>query len=159
MENSALNKNPLMLIALLSGALIISALILQYGFNVIPCKMCWWQRYAHFAIFAASLFGLSQPTHARNATYLVMLSALGGLGVALWQFAAQHQWLPYPPTCTSDAAQALAGAADLIAAMNNQPPLVPCDKETFLFLGISLAGWNIPAMAAVLALAIPTIRK
>lgn len=148
------------LLASFGAVLIISAFILQHGFGVLPCKMCWWQRYAHWVIFGASLLGvlLPAPKFQRGLLGIITFAAAGGLAVALWQFAAQHQWLPYPATCTSEAAQALVGAADLMAAMNNQPP-VTCDKESFTLLGLSLAGWNIPAMLLVLALAYRQLKQ
>jgi len=31
--------------ALLLGGAYLS----QYGFGLVPCEMCWWQRYPHFA--------------------------------------------------------------------------------------------------------------
>lgn len=151
-------STPFALIAIFALGLSASGFILEYGFQVIPCPMCWWQRYAHWAIaaIAAVAFVYAQnrklkphcfiPMH-----YLIIVTALGGLAIALWQFAAQNGWLPYPASCTSESAQALANAADLLAALNNQPPvIVPCDKETFKLFGLSLAAWNIPSMLAVI---------
>jgi disulfide bond formation protein DsbB len=144
------------LIALFAAFLAASGFILQYGFHVIPCQMCWWQRYAHYTILAAALGGLwvsSQPNPPSMrvrafAGAIVGASALG-LSYAIWQFAAQQNLLPWPPSCKSEGAQLLSTAAELISVINNTP-IVPCDKENFTLLGLSLAAWNIPAMLATL---------
>lgn len=147
----------MLFIAILAGALTLSGFTLQYAFHVLPCQMCWWQRYAHWAILAAALVGLAAPKRQRPALIAIALAAAAGLAVAAWQFAAQHQWLPWPETCTSTGAALIAATADLLAAMNNTQ-IVPCDRETFTLLGLSLAGWNIPAMLLVLALAAKALK-
>lgn len=145
-----LRTHPFHLLALLGAGLVTTAFILQHGFGVLPCPMCWWQRYAHISILILALLGLAAPSLRRQLLLAIAATATVGLAIAIWQFAAQQHWLPYPPTCTSAAAQALSGAADLLAALNNQPPVIPCDKETFHLLGLSLAAWNIPTMLATL---------
>lgn len=139
-------KYPFYLLALMGAGLVGTAFILEHGFGVIPCPMCWWQRYAHMAILGLAILGIAVPKFTRPLLLAIAATAAAGLCVALWQFAAQQQWLPYPPTCTSAGAQALANAADLLAALNNQPKVIPCDKEAFHLFGLSLAGWNIPTM-------------
>lgn len=157
MVNFALNYR-LHLLALLGAGLVGTAFVLEYGFGVIPCPMCWWQRYAHMAILALALFGLATPKLTKPVLLTIAATATAGLCIAVWQFAAQQHWLPYPATCTSEAAQALANAADLLAAMNNQPKVIPCDTETFHLLGLSLAGWNIPTMLGTIAFSLYKIK-
>jgi len=140
-------------LALWSGFLVLSAQILQHGFGIVPCHMCLWQRYAHYAILAVALIGLLETPRPPTRPLLaaIILAALAGLAVALWQFAAQHNMLPWPPTCTGTGAQLVATSADLLATLNNTP-IVPCDQETFTLGGLSLAGWNIGAMLIAIAL-------
>lgn len=152
-------RQTLLLITAFAAALTLSAFVLENGFGVIPCKMCWWQRYAHWAVLALGAITLILPAKFTKAGFYAILAAsLTGLALAMWQFAAQQHWLPFPATCTSEGAQLLSATADLLAAMN-QTKIVPCDKETFTFLGLSLAAWNIPAMAFVVALSGLTLRK
>lgn len=144
------------LVALAAFAAILSAsgFVLEYGFNVLPCKMCWWQRYAHYAILAVSLLGLTlPPKHTLKSLYPIILISMAGLAIALWQFAAQQGWLPFPASCTSGGIPTYAAPDDLLAAMQTTK-VVPCDKETFTLLGLSLAAWNIPAMLFVVVLSV-----
>lgn len=146
---------------LLAFALVLTAsgFILEHSFNVIPCKMCWWQRYAHWAIGGFALVGLAiSNTHIRLTMALAIgAAALIGLYIALWQVAAQHNLLPFPPSCSGGGID-MADPSNLLAAMDSTK-IVPCDKETFKLLGLSLAAWNIPAMLLALATAILAGRK
>ena len=143
-----------LLITVFAALLSASGIILEYGFNVLPCHMCWWQRYMHYGILGLGLAGFIVPQkHATKIFMAIALAAVIGLGIALWQFAAQHGWLPFPASCTSGGMPTYASGEDLLAAMNTTK-VVPCDKENFTLLGLSLAGWNIPAMLLVIAMSI-----
>lgn len=151
-------RRVLLLLAALALVLSASGFVLEHGFGVIPCKMCWWQRYVHWAIFGLAALGLIRPHLARTMLSLVIMVAIVGLGIAAWQFAAQHGWLPFPPTCGADDSQTFAAGEDLLAALN-QTKIVPCDKENFKLLGLSLAGWNIPSMLLAMVLASLGLKK
>lgn len=143
----------LALIAIMAAFLSASGFILEYGFNVLPCPMCWWQRYAHYIILLMAVVGFYVPSIARYAKLGIVLAALCGLGVAMWQFAAQHAWLPFPASCSSTHVS-YSAAENLLAAMQ-ATKVIPCDKELFKLFGLSLAGWNIPNMMLVVWLACP----
>lgn len=158
-------RQTLFLMAAIAGLLTGSAFVLEHGFGVIPCQMCWWQRYAHWAVAGIASLGLLLPCkkHPLIPSYSLILLALlaaslTGLAIAAWQFAAQQHWLPFPATCTSEGAQLLSATADLLSAMN-QTKIVPCDKETFTVLGLSLAAWNIPAMALLVSFSLYGVNK
>lgn len=148
----------LLLLALFAALLSVSGFVLEYGFHVIPCKMCWWQRYAHWAILVLAMTGHTLPKYERPALIAIVLAALAGLVIAGWQFAAQHGWLPFPAACGADAAQTFSSADNLLNNLN-RVKIVPCDKETFTLLGLSLAGWNIPAMLAVGGAAVYPLKR
>lgn len=151
---------PLMLAGLMGVGLSVSAVVLEHGFNVLPCPMCWWQRYLHWAIAAAAGLGLmaaGRPQAVRGAAALVVAFSAAGFGIALWQFAAQHGWLPFPASCTGGD-EVLAQGADLLAAMQTTV-IIPCDRENFKLLGLSLAGWNLPAMLATGVLGLLALRR
>ncbi|MEA5097185.1 MAG: disulfide bond formation protein B [Burkholderiaceae bacterium] len=60
------------------------ALVLQHFFNIAPCPLCVLQRYAFLAIALFCLIG-ARFGDRRIATGLALLSALSGVGLALWQ--------------------------------------------------------------------------
>lgn len=155
---SILQKDwPALLLAGMLG-LILSAQILTRVFGVIPCPMCLWQRYIHMALAVLAAISLSPKTHRLTLPTIGTL-ALAGWAIAAWQFAAQHGLLPWPPSCGSTSAQSLVAQADDLLAAMQSTKVVPCDKETFTVLGLSLAGWNMPIMAATAALAATLFKK
>ena len=141
---------PRLFLLLLAGAMlgaIAVGFVLEYGFGVLPCKMCWWQRYAHMGIAALALVGAIRPS--KNMYLPIATVAGAGLAIASWQTAAQQGWLPFPPGCTADANAVMASASDLFASINSVK-IVPCDAETFTLLGLTLANYNILLMLAVI---------
>ncbi len=138
-------QNPrtcLVAIALAIAGVLGLGFVLEYGFGVRPCPMCWWQRYAHVAVILFAVVGAARwPLVGAGG---VTLAALGGASIAAWQVAAQQGWLPYPPSCTGGTELNVLGA-DLMAAMANTH-VIPCNLEGFKLLGLSLAAWNLPLM-------------
>jgi len=47
---SFIDSKPLAAIAAVAGIFTVSAFVLESGFGIRPCPMCWWQRYVHWAI-------------------------------------------------------------------------------------------------------------
>lgn len=145
------------LAVLLGGmvVLIIAAFVLEYGFGVLPCKMCWWQRYVHWAVAGLAAIGLmlKHPKAILAVAFAIGAAALVGLYIACWQYAAQHGWLPWPPSCTGEGLALATTGTDLLATIGDTR-VIPCDKETFTLLGLSLAGWNIPIMLGTALVAV-----
>lgn len=138
--------NPLGLakaLAFLVPALLLGgAYAFQYWGKLVPCEMCWWQRYPHMAALAFALAALLAgrlPDRGRSLVWLAALAIAvsGGLGVYhagvelhLWQGLTQ---------CS----QTLSGgsSADMLNSIM-AVPLVRCDEIQWSWLGISMAGWN-----------------
>ena len=91
----------LLSIFLLSAACVVGSLYIEYGMNLPPCLMCWWQRI--FLYPTALISGIAFSKNAKFseiADYVLGLSILGSL-VALYQH--------------------------LLQMMPTNPLLVPCD--------------------------------
>ncbi|MFZ2587528.1 MAG: disulfide bond formation protein B [Alphaproteobacteria bacterium] len=143
----------LALVAAYAVGLVLSAFVLEHGFGVIPCQMCMWQRYAHWGILGVGVAGVMFPKHAKLWAFGVAACALAGLYVAVWQSGAQVGLWSFPASCTGWGQTLANDAGNLLDAMAHTK-IVPCDKEQFRLLGLTLAMWNIPAMVAVLAVAV-----
>lgn len=125
---------------LLPLALLGGALGSQYLGGLVPCEMCWWQRYPHAA--AVVLAGLAFTAPAGRARALTMLAATaiaisGAIGV--YHAGVELGIFEGLTTCSTTASG--GSGADLLKAIVNAP-LVRCDQVQFAFLGISMAGWN-----------------
>jgi len=116
--------------ALLLGGAYLS----QYGFGLVPCEMCWWQRYAHFAALALALVSTVVPPKR-------LLIGLAGLAILVagliggYHAGVEYKWWEGLTTCSSTAAG--TSIEDILNA-----PLIRCDEAQWRLFGISLAGYN-----------------
>lgn len=132
------------------AALLGGAYIGQYVFHLVPCEMCWWQRYAHFAALGLALLGLVRPSW-RPMTWLAALAILVGGLLGAYHAGVEYGWWEGLTACTSETQ---LGDNPLDAIMN--APLIRCDQVQWSLLGISLAGFNflISVPAALLTFAL-----
>lgn len=119
-------------LALIAGAYTFQAL----GFA--PCKLCWWQRYPHFA--AILIGALALALGKRALAWLGALAALATSGIGVFHSGVERGLWDGPSTCTSGPVEGLS-AADLMDQIMNAP-LVRCDEIPWDIFGISMANLN-----------------
>ena len=118
--------------ALLLGGAYLS----EYGFGLVPCEMCWWQRYAHFAALGIALLStVAAPKRVWIA--LAGLAVLVSGAIGAFHAGVEYGWWEGLTACSTPT---LGGGDPLEAIMN--APLVRCDEVQWSLFGISLAGWN-----------------
>ncbi len=136
--------------ALLMGG----AYVAEYGFDLYPCEMCWWQRWPHFAALAlAALAFVAKPVRLWTVLAGVAILVSGAIGG--FHAGVEYGWWQGITACArivpSD-----PGSSALEAIMNT--PMVSCNEAQWRLLGISLAGFNflcsVVGGLAVLALAL-----
>ena len=116
-------------VALLGGAF-----IGEYGFDLYPCDMCWWQRYPHFAAIGLSMTGF----FAKPRALFVLLAGLAILSSGLigaFHAGVEYGWWEGLTSCSA----AVGGGID---AIYSNFTLVRCDEVQWELFGISLAGYN-----------------
>jgi disulfide bond formation protein DsbB len=118
-------------------ALLGGAYVSQYGFGLVPCEMCWWQRYALFAALPFAVLGWVKPS-AKVLTALALLAVLIGGLIGGYHAGVEYGWWLGQTKCAT--AVGAAGADALDAIIN--APIIRCDVAPWSLLGISLAGWN-----------------
>jgi len=121
-----------------SAALLIAALGSQYLGDLVPCKLCIWQRWPHLAAVVIGVVALAW--RGRLWPTLGMLAALTTAGIALYHTGVEQHWWQGPTTCTT---APLGGmSADAAFTQMMAAPLVRCDAIQWQLLGLSMAGWN-----------------
>lgn len=135
-------------IALLTPlALLGGAYVSQYVFGLVPCEMCWWQRYAHFAALGFATLALVRQPGTIFVALAAQAIAISGV-IGGFHAGVEYGWWEGLTSCATTAA---ADGADPLDAIMNAP-LVRCDVAPWSLLGISLAGWNfLLSVAAALA--------
>jgi disulfide bond formation protein DsbB len=118
--------------ALVAGAYLFQAL----GYP--PCKLCWWQRYPHFAavVIGVAALGLSQ----RMLAWLGALAALTTAGIGVFHSGVERALWDGPSSCTSGSVANLS--TDELLDQIMTAPLVRCDEIPWELLGVTMANLN-----------------
>ena len=125
-----------LLLALVSAALLLGALALQYLGGLKPCQLCVWQRWPYVALIPLGLIGWRWTP--RPALGFATLVLLGGAGLAIYHIGIEQGWWALPASCV--AGGSAASVEELKRMLAEAPPA--CDQVSFAFLDLTLAGWN-----------------
>lgn len=138
------------LTAFLSSALLLA---IAHGFERIaglaPCYLCLKQREVYWVALTVALIGmLTVRTRVGAGTRRWFNLALGliflfGAGLAAYHAGAEWKWWPGPSICGGGGAGGPIRASDMAALLQGDRIAAPsCDKAAWVFLGLSMAGWN-----------------
>jgi disulfide bond formation protein DsbB len=128
----------------------LTMLAIAHGFErfggLAPCALCLHQREAYWiaaaiatlALLARRMEGAELTNRALNL--LLTFAFVGGAIVAGFHMGVEYKWWPGLPSCT--AASSGAVPTDLLGALNQPIHVVGCDEAPWIFLGLSMAGWN-----------------
>jgi disulfide bond formation protein DsbB len=125
---------------LLPLALMAGALSSQYLGGLVPCEMCMWQRWPHYAAIAAAALAILMRRTALSRPLTIvagLLILLSGL-IGVYHAGAEYHWWNGPQHCTG---LSLGSGPDLMRSILAQP-LIRCDVPQWTLFGISLAGFN-----------------
>ncbi|MBM3490929.1 MAG: disulfide bond formation protein B [Alphaproteobacteria bacterium] len=131
-----------LLLALASAGALGFALVSQYAFGLPPCVLCLYQRVPYLA---ALVLGLAAFAWAPGRPYLLALAGLallGNTGIALFHVGVEQHWWQGLSGCSGAAG---ATSFEEMRRLIQQAPIVRCDEVAWSFLGLSMAGWNVPA--------------
>ncbi len=128
-----------------AGAILATVYVAQYGFGLWPCTLCYGQRVPYALALVMGALALMPAVDAPSRR--IILFHLAGLffldaGFALYHAGVEMRWWLGPDTCTGSA---VAESVDELTAALAKPGNPRCDEPAFLFLGISMAGYNVIA--------------
>ena len=134
-----------------SVAILAAVWIFQaYGFA--PCELCLTERYAFYAgaplaALAAIFAGRSAHGAARAVLVLMALIFLANVGLAFYHVGVEQRWWAGPTACTGS----LGGPVDVNDLLKSLKTarVVNCDEVQLRILGLSFAGWDVFASAAM----------
>lgn len=141
----------LILLFAFSAFLVLSAFVMEYVFHAQPCKMCWQQRYVHWAIGSFAVVGLILPCGKvkKAAIAAVILSAVVGGYLAAYQSLGQLGLVELPASCTGGSGLT-SNPADLFSALQNKQEIPDCRDWGITIFGMSIAMWNFFIMSGVI---------
>lgn len=121
----------------------------QYVLLILPCPLCLEQRIAfYFSIPLAALLWLGAKHGASRKVLLlgflaIMLAMLWNTGLSIYHAGVEWKWWAGPLDC-SGPINKFGNARDVLSKLQIHINLVRCDEAAWRFLGISLAGYDVP---------------
>ena len=150
-----------LIIAAASVAILATVWTIQ-GLGYEPCELCLSQRYAFYlavplAALTAFLAGRSAHGLARAGFALLSLAFLANAALAAYHVGVEYHWWPGPTACTGG----LTGPVDVndLTKALESVKVVQCDVVQLRIAGLSLAGWNVVASAALAVYAALAARR
>lgn len=142
-----------------SIAALAGALISQFGFGLHPCKLCLYQRVPYGVVIALITGLLFYKDIARPRFAFAVIGAIFAAGavIAFYHAGVEYKWWEGTGGCTGSGTP---DSIDALRAMIQEAAMVRCDEPAFMFLGLSMAGWNVLYSLGLAALALwQSIRK
>ena len=129
------------IILIISLTAIVSALIAEYVFNILPCEMCLFQRYPYYFMIAFSIFFLISKKISLKLYYWICTIFFSiGLLFSVWHVGIEQKIFKGLPGCTGkiNISQSLTDLKQQILNQN----IASCDEVTWSFMNISAATLN-----------------
>ncbi len=142
---------PALILLLFSVVSLLGANIAEYGFGLLPCHLCLYQRVPHYIVLPLIVIALLLPKNSIFYTVITSLGAiiiLGGAGIAAYHVGVEQGIIVTETSC----ADAVIAPDATLKQMREQlfaTPGIPCDTPQFIFLGLSMAAWNLLASLIV----------
>ena len=136
-----IKKNWSLIILVISTLAVGSALIAENIFDILPCKMCLYQRYPYYFIILISLiYIVSKKLPLTWYYWISSLSFAIGLFFSAWHVGIEQKILPGLSGCsnTINLSQSLTELKEQILNQN----IVTCDEITWSIFGLSAATIN-----------------
>ena len=148
-----MTKNVVLLLVILSAGALGMAYVMQYGFGMEPCRLCYWQRYPYVAVIAFGVIGLFTGRY-RPALVLIAAMLVLDVGIAAYHASIELGIVELPAGCAATIGTTMQ---DMMASLAKPP--AQCDRPAFMFLGLSLSMWNAIAAATMAFLALYVLTK
>ncbi len=161
-----MTRNQLILVAAGGSAVLLVAAYIFQALGYAPCKMCWWQRYPHFAAVAIAVPALG--TAGRFWPLMGALAAASTAAIGFFHSGVERKWWEGPASCTSSGGGISGLSLDtLLDPTANAPALVLCDEIPWRLsdmiplevLDITMANANAVASLVLMLVWIAAVRK
>jgi disulfide bond formation protein DsbB len=152
-------KMPAAWVLAVSGAALALAYVAQYGFNLMPCELCLWQRVPYWAAIGCGAAALLLPRLALPLCVAGFLLLAGNAVLGAYHAGVEWGfWENFLARCTPPPGPAARTVEELMRALAAQP-IVRCDEPAIRVLGLSMAGWNALYAAAAATICVMLIRS
>lgn len=143
---------------LAAGVMLAAAHAFQTFGGMAPCELCLQQRTVYWVALAISAVAMAVvrmpggPRLREASCWLLVVVFLTSVGVAGYHAGVEWKVWPGPESCSGGGTVSVAALKDLLNGGGVKMPA--CDHPAWIFLGISMAGWNTVASVILVALSI-----
>lgn len=129
----------------------------EYVMRLAPCPLCLEQRYAfYFSVPLAAMLWLgANYGAARKVMTLgflaIAVAMLWNSGLAVYHAGVEWKFWAGPTDCSGPISN-FGSVQDMMKQLD-RISIVRCDEAAWRFLGLSLAGWNVPLSLGLAAVA------
>ncbi|UYV39559.1 disulfide bond formation protein B [Rhodobacteraceae bacterium D3-12] len=123
-----------------SAALMIGALLFQHVGGMAPCKLCYWQRYPHYAAIVIGVMALTIP--GRFWPLLGALATASTAGIGLYHTGVERGWWQGPESCTGGGSGLGSLTGNDLLSVDAPAGVVMCDQVPWEMFTLSMASWN-----------------
>ncbi len=141
-------RNFIFIAPIVSAAALLSAYTAEYGFGLKPCHLCLYQRIPYAVIIAVSLLGVIwiklSGKNLFKKNFLTFTAAVFATIffaesiLAVYHAGVEWNWFEGPDCASLGNASSIEEMRKIIS----EAPLVSCRDAAFVFMGLSMAGWN-----------------
>lgn len=132
--------------ALASAAMLVVAHAFETFGHLAPCTLCLKAREVYWVALTVGLAAavgqllLKDDRVRRLGALLLAIIFLVGVGLAVYHAGAEWKFWPGPKTCATGAIPQLTDLSAVLKGGSIKAPA--CDTPAWVFLGLSMAGWN-----------------
>ncbi len=128
-----------------STSALVIAYILQYFFNMMPCKLCLYERVIFYVV--AVLSSLCLIKNCKILVHMMFCSYLVGIIISFYHMGLEFGWFQDVIGCTYRIDKNIT-VEELKNNLLNAKDLPSCDRAYYV-IGISLATWNLLYLLAM----------
>ncbi len=135
---------------LASASALAGAYISQYGFGFQPCNLCYYQRVPYWSIIGISVVALLLREKRALLLFFIFTCVIAFAvegGIAFFHVGVEQKWWEGLDTCGGGD---IPMTMEALRAKIADAPLARCDDPAFLFLGLTMAAWNVVYSAGLL---------
>ncbi|WP_248886702.1 disulfide bond formation protein B [Anaplasma phagocytophilum] len=115
------------------------AYVAQMFFGLVPCKLCLYERVPYFIALIPSIIMMFKSF--KGLFFVVVICYVAGIIISIYHAGLEYGWFTDFLHCAGDVGFGTS-LEDIKANLLSKEEVVSCKVPSFVFMGISLSGWN-----------------
>ena len=135
-----ISKKILFYILIFISAILVSAYVIEYKFNFLPCKLCLYERVPYFLAIFLLIQILFLGKYEKITLLLIFLTFVFSSILGFYHFGVEQGFFEEPITCKVNSITETLSKSELLEELKQNT--VSCKNVSFKIFGFSLAAIN-----------------